>query len=84
MVLMSIGKLALCATESGYQSHGSTKLYKVLTLPGARAPSDPTNATELRLSMPTANLTKFILLTKNFTLSLKKQKIKAMREVKKN
>ena len=32
------GKLALCATESGYMSHGSTKLSKVLTLSGLRAP----------------------------------------------
>lgn len=32
------GKLALCATESGYVSHGSTKFSKVLTLSGLRAP----------------------------------------------
>lgn len=32
------GKLALCAPESGYKSHGSTKLSKVLTLSGLRAP----------------------------------------------
>lgn len=31
-------KLALCASESGYMSHGSTKLSKVLTLSGLRAP----------------------------------------------
>lgn len=32
------GKLALYASESGYMSHGSTKLSKVLTLSGLRAP----------------------------------------------
>lgn len=32
------GKLALCASESGYMSKGSTKLSKVLTLSGLRAP----------------------------------------------
>nr|DAI78715.1 MAG TPA: hypothetical protein [Microviridae sp.] len=32
------GKLALCASESGYMSHGRTKLSKVLTLSGLRAP----------------------------------------------
>lgn len=31
-------KLALCASESGYISNGSTKLSKVLTLSGLRAP----------------------------------------------
>lgn len=31
-------KLALCAPESGYMSHGSTKLSKVLTLSGLSAP----------------------------------------------
>lgn len=32
------GKLALRASESGYMSHSSTKLSKVLTLSGLRAP----------------------------------------------
>ena len=38
MVEKSIGKLALCATESNYQSHGKRKLSKVLTLSGLTVP----------------------------------------------